>query len=458
MADDVAQTDQNALEIIDEGAQAVGRDALDADWRQVRLRDLIEFSRDGEWGSAEPSEGSNEAAVIRGTDFAAVGEGDLSRVPVRHIATKRLATKTIRAGDIIIETAGGSKNRPTGRTLLVYPRLLVQANRPIVCASFCRSVRIKPQVADPAYVYWYLKNLYLSGAMAAFHTQHTGVARFQWTDFASAHKVPLPPTTTQQQITQTLCAFDELIEINRRRIELLEDLARSLYREWFVHFRFPGHEDVELVDSELGPIPEGWTIACLDDVADVVVEGIHPSELEPVSRYVGLEHLPRRRTTLREWGSIGSVSSRKLLFSRGDTLFGKIRPYFHKVAWAPFAAAASSDTIVFRAHPDHELTAFVNAVASSDELVAKAVATSNGTKMPRADPKALLAYELPLPSEDLLLEFEYIVRMWVELSAVLVLQNHQLATTRDLLLPRLVTGRLDISDIDLGVLTPTEAG
>ena len=65
---------------------------------------------------------------------------------------------------------------------------------------------------------------------------------------------------TQRRIAAVLSAFDELIEINERRIELLEDLARSLYREWFVHFRFPGHEDVELVDSELGPIPEGWQV------------------------------------------------------------------------------------------------------------------------------------------------------------------------------------------------------
>jgi len=272
------------------------------------------------------------------------------------------------------------------------------------------------------------------------------------------HKLPvrLPSLRTQRRIAAVLSAFDELMEINERRIELLEGLARSLYREWFVHFRFPGYEDVEPVDSEVGPIPAGWKVASLDDLAHVVVEGVHPSELEPDSRYVGLEHVSRRRTTLREWGSVASITSRKLLFQRGDTLFGKIRPYFHKVAWAPFEGAASSDTIVLRPHPDTALSAFVNTVASSDELVAQAVATSNGTKMPRADPEALLAYQLPLPGENLLLQFERTVRRWVGWSAELVEHNRQLAATRDLLLPRLVTGRLDISGIDLGVLTPRE--
>jgi type I restriction enzyme S subunit len=304
---------------------------------------------------------------------------------------------------------------------------------------------------DPFFCYLLLKTLRLEELDAG--SSNPSLNR----NHAHRLQVTCPQVGTQRRIAAVLSAFDELIEINERRIELLEDLARSIYREWFVRFRFPGHEDVDLVDSELGPIPEGWVVARLDDLAYVVVEGVHPSELEPDSRYVGLEHVPRRRTTLRDWGSMESVTSRKLLFSAGDTLFGKIRPYFHKVAWAPFGGAASSDTIVLRAHPDKSLPAFVNTVTSSDELVGQAVATSNGTKMPRADPKALLAYQLPLPGEDLLFQFERTVRPWIEWSAGMVEHNRQLATTRDLLLPRLVTGRLDISDVDLGVLTPTEA-
>jgi type I restriction enzyme S subunit len=305
-------------------------------------------------------------------------------------------------------------------------------------------------VADDRFLLHFINHTPLSGRV-------TGAAQPKLTKTNLMElRVSCPSLATQRRIAAVLSAFDELIESNERRIELLEDLARSLYREWFVHFRFPGHEDVKLVDSALGLIPEGWTVACLGDLACTVVAGIDPSELEPDTRYVGLEHLPRRQTTLRTWTVLDSVTSRKLMFSEGDTLFGKIRPYFHKVVWAPFAGAASSDTIVLRAHADRPLSAFVNAVASSDELVAEAVATSNGTRMPRADPKALLTYRLPLPESHLLIEFERAARCWVEWSAGLVQQNQELAATRDLLLPRLVTGRLDISDIDLGVLAPAE--
>ena len=75
--------------------------------------------------------------------------------------------------------------------------------------------------------------------------------------------VPIPPLPTQRKIAAILSAYDDLIENNNRRIKLLEEMAQRIYREWFVDFRYPGHEDVPLVDSELGPIPEGWAVGRL---------------------------------------------------------------------------------------------------------------------------------------------------------------------------------------------------
>ena len=79
-------------------------------------------------------------------------------------------------------------------------------------------------------------------------------------------EIDLPDLPTQRRIAGILSAYDDLIENNLRRIRLLEDMAQSLYREWFVHFRFPGHEAVKMVDSPLGKIPEGWEVRKLQDV------------------------------------------------------------------------------------------------------------------------------------------------------------------------------------------------
>jgi len=413
------------------------------EWRTVSLADLCDDVQYGVTASASAGL-PNGPLLLRITDIVPP-RIDWSAVPACDVPDEKIGKFELRDGDIVVARTGATVG---------YAKHVKRPPARAVFASYLVRFRVG-DAADPAYIGHVVQSVTYKDYVAA----HAGGAAQPNANakVLGGFPVPLPDKQTQSRIAAVLSAFDELIEINERRIELLEDLARSLYREWFVHFRFPGHEDVELIDSELGPIPEGWTVARLGHFADVVVEGVDPSELEPTSRYVGLEHLPRRRTTLREWGSVESVSSRKLLFSRGDTLFGKIRPYFHKVAWAPSTGATSSDTIVLRAHTDCALTAFVNTVASSDQLIAEAVATSNGTKMPRADPKALLAYRFPLPDEDLLLELEYTTRRWLEWCAELVQHNHQLAATRDLLLPRLVTGRLDISDIDLGVLTPLEA-
>ena len=266
------------------------------------------------------------------------------------------------------------------------------------------------------------------------------------------HPLPvhIPDRSLQASIAETLGVFDDLIENNRRRIEILEEMARLLYREWFVYFRFPGHEDVELVDSDLGPIPEGWEADGFSRLVSEISETIAPEDIADGIPVVGLEHLPRRSTTLCEWERAGNVGSRRKLFIEGDILFGKIRPYFHKVVNAPVSGCSSTDAIVFR--PREELfQCRALAIASSDEFVGVATATSNGTKMPRANAKILLSHGIPHPTGDIEQAFSEAVGPMNALRRVLAAQNRALREARDLLLPRLVSGELDISDVDHGL-------
>ena len=263
--------------------------------------------------------------------------------------------------------------------------------------------------------------------------------------------VACPPLGKQKVIGGLLAMFDDLVLVNERRIRLLEDTSRAAYGEWFVRQRQRQPADV-MPNAHLPS--KRWEVKTLGDIAEVVTDGASPRDLDSHLPYVGLEHFPRRSTTLHDWGVVSTVTSRKLVFARGDTLFGKIRPYFHKVVWAPFAGVASSDAIVFRARPERPLPALVNAIVSSDAFVAEAVATSNGTKMPRANSEVLLRFPLLLPRLDSAIfdEYERMAGRALELASELVAQNQSLAATRDLLLPRLVEGQLDISEVDLGDL------
>ena len=262
----------------------------------LALRSITTETKDGEWGKGQPFESSIQMAVIRGTDFASVRTGGFSHLPIRYIPDKIASRKTLRPYDILIETAGGSKDRPTGRTLLIKPSLIAKSELPLTCASFARFIRIDQSKADPVYVFWLLQHLYEAGFIMQYHTQHTGVARFQFTTFAEREPLRLPAKSVQCQIAAILSAYDDLIENNTRRIKILEEMAQMIYREWFVNFRSPGHEKVELVESELGPIPAGWHVKEMQEVAEVI-DCLHSKKPEEYESGVG--------TLLQLFNSIG---------------------------------------------------------------------------------------------------------------------------------------------------------
>ena len=242
----------------------------------------------------------------------------------------------------------------------------------------------------------------------------------------------------QKAIASVLSAYDDLIENNRRRIQLLERAARLLYREWFVHLRFPGHEHTRVVNDH----PEGWKALPLSEICTDVRESVDPKTVHSDTAYIGLEHIPRRSITLHDWRDAVGVESKKFKFSGGDILFGRIRPYFHKVGIALVDGITSSDAIVIRPKGG-SLHCFLLFLLSSDEFVALASKTMReGSKMPRADWKHLLGLEFRIPPLAILDMFNAIVTPTCSQLRSLALHNRQLTQARDLLLPRLMNGEL----------------
>ena len=305
-------------------------------------------------------------------------------------------------------------------------------------------LRANGRVADQRYLFQALKSPLVQGRLRSRGTGTT-VLGIKQSELVQV-EIPIPPLDAQRRIASILSAYDDLIENNTRRIAILEEMARRIYEEWFVHFRFPGHERARMVDSELGPVPEGWTIEPLNNLVDDVREAVDPESLDPDSPYVGLEHLPRRSIALSEWGEAGAVQSTKLRFREGDILFGKIRPYFHKVAVAPIAGVASSDAIIIRPKQASCFALALSAV-SSDAFIAHATQTSNGTKMPRANWNVLRNYPVVLPIDRLKSRFDEFVNNSVATIKNFVRQNRNLRITRDLLLPKLISGELDVSPL-----------
>lgn len=250
-----------------------------------------------------------------------------------------------------------------------------------------------------------------------------------------------PELEEQRRIADILSRYDGLIENNRQRMALLEQAARHLYEEWFVRLRFPGHESTRFVANGM---PKGWDPTILGEICTEIRDAVSPSEIEPDTPYIGLEHIPRRSISLTEWSTAEAVTSTKHRYSAGDILFGKIRPYFHKVGVAFTDGVASSDAIVIRPNaPD--LHSFVLLTVSSDQFVAEASQTMReGSKMPRADWKLMTRYPIALPARAQMEMFTAAVTPIIGQLRTLCLQSRNLKAARDLLLPRLMSGEIAV--------------
>ena len=292
---------------------------------------------------------------------------------------------------------------------------------------------------DPRFLHYYFLSPAWRAKMDAIKVTGATVDRIPLTIFPDT-EVSLPGLENQFRIADVLSAYDDLIENNWRRIALLEEAARLLYREWFVHFRFPGHEHVKITDG----LPVGWEQRVLGDVVEVVRDTVKPSDFEDDDIHIGLEHIPRRSFTLADWELAEDLASSKTRFEEGDILFCKIRPYFHKVGFTLRAGVASSDAMAWRVK-DAEDWPLAVCATSSDHFVAVASKTvREGSKMPRADWKVLRNYSIPKPPAGLLGIFNDAVYPITAQCKALALQNRALVQARDLLLPCLVNGEIAV--------------
>jgi type I restriction enzyme S subunit len=240
----------------------------------------------------------------------------------------------------------------------------------------------------------------------------------------------------------------------------LEAMARALFRDWFVDFG-PTRAKMEGREPYLSPDlwslfpdrlddegkPEGWVVSTLGAVATARNEGVDPAAISPDTPYIGLEHMPRGSIALIDWEGSGKVSSNKAAFAAGDFLFGKLRPYFHKVGIAPVTGICSTDIVVVRPK-SLAWGGFVIACISDEDFVAYTDKTSTGTKMPRTSWSIMAKYPLVLPPLKLAQALNETVAPMLERIRANIHESRTLALTRDLLLPRLMSGELQVAEAE----------
>jgi len=280
---------------------------------------------------------------------------------------------------------------------------------------------------------------------------------------------PIPEFVTDRLPgIELLSALDAKIELNNRINTELQGMAKLLYEYWFVQFDFPisatqaaaiGDPSLEgkpyrasggpmIYNEELkGEIPVGWKMRTLDYICQSVRDSVDPAEVAPATPYVGLEHVPRRQFFLDAWESAASVKSLKSRFIKGDVLFGKLRPYFHKVVRVEMEGICTSELLVLRSRKP-EFEALLGSVVFSDHFVESSSKQWGGAQMPRADWNRMKEFQLPLPPDDLLKDFNaFVLPLWKHGGANQQ-QNQELSKLRDWLLPMLMNGQVTVAAED----------
>jgi len=270
--------------------------------------------------------------------------------------------------------------------------------------------------------------------------------------------VPQPDRDEQDRIAHILETLDDKIALNRNLAATLEQMARTLFNSWFVNFdpvyaKAEGRDSglpmeiAALFPNSLGDdgLPEGWRWQRADEIALSIRSAVDPKSIPSDTPYVGLEHLPRKSLGLFEYGEAREVDSNKLAFQKGDLLFGKLRPYFHKVSIAPVDGIASSDIFVFRAK-GVDNASYMYLAFSDERFVGSASGASTGTRMPRAEWSHLAEQVFATDDGAVVEMFNEMARSYLDPISEKLAECRDLEQLRDTLLPKLLSGELRVEE------------
>ena len=362
----------------------------------------------------------------------------------------RVGDKTSRLGDVVFTSKG-----TVGRFAFVRRETEHFVYSPQLC--FWRS--LAPEVVDPYFLYCWMRGAEFLGQYRRVAGQTDMAEYVSLTDQRSMF-ITLPPISEQHAIAHILGTIDDKIELNRRMSTTLEAMARALFKSWFVDFdpvraKMAGRDTglpkhiadlfpARLADSGMGEIPMGWTVGTLGEIAVAPRKGIDPARVAIDTPLIGLEHMPRKSVALGDWGTSAGVLSTKFAFDSRDILFGKLRPYFHKVGIAPVSGVCSTDIVVLKARMP-TWRSFVLACVSSSRFIGYATRTSTGTKMPRTSWDTMSRYELCRPTDAIVSAFHRVVSPMLEQIVTNVHESRALDRHRNALLPKLVSGELRVN-------------
>lgn len=376
-----------------------------------------------------------EYSNIEYIDTASVNQGSIDSV--QHLTLREApsrAKRIVKRNDILISTV-----RPSLKhfALVKNPSVNTIASTGFAVIS-CKKI-------FPYYLYYYLTTDYYTDFLASIaESQQSNYPAFNPSLIGKTEINP-PSGKIQKKIAAILIAYDDLIEINNRRIQILEKMTEEIYREWFVRMRFPEYEKTKFFKGK----PADWKIIYLNEIAEETSKsttgGQHLSDrfYLPIELFGSKKFLPIGHFDYSE------AKSSLILFDKGDILFGAMRPYLHKVILSPFKGVTRTTSFVIQPK-SQSYYSYLFLLLFQDSTIEYATLIANGSDRPYVVwNHGLERMKIYKPPDELLVQFNKIVKPMLNfiLNEYNILQN--LIKTRDLLLNRLISGKLSVENLNI---------
>lgn len=330
---------------------------------------------------------------------------------ISDLGLQKSSAKYVEAGSVLVGMYGANVGQ---LGWLKSPATVNQA----VC-----SLTPNPQVANHRWLFYAL----LKGREELVSLAHGAAQQNISQEIIKKFEIEVPDLQEQQKVVVILSAYDDLIENNRRRIEILEEIARRLYEEWFVQFHFPGHEEVGFKESELGLIPESWELLRLGDC----VELAYGKALKAQDRVPG---------DYPVYGSSGVVGTHCKSLVEGPGIVVGRKGNVGSVFWSDVSFFPIDTTYYVRSEVPFSYVYF---------NLQRQRFLNNDAAVPGLNREQAYALPFLLPDQDVLSRFSSEWEAIYGLLRRLERSNVNLRAQRDLLLPKLISGKIDVSDIPM---------
>lgn len=389
--------------------------------------------------------------VVKVSNFTQDSIRPTNLVKISNDLAELYSRYSLSTGDVVIQTVGSWPSNPAsvvGKTIRVpksVDKALLNQN----------AVKIIPsEELHGGFLYYLLR----SEAFKEFiiGTAQGAASQASITlDAIKRYKFLLPQFEVQADIAEYLENYDNLIENNNRRIAILEDMAQSLYREWFVNFRYPNYDEnldldgnPKLIDSPLGQIPEGWEVKHLDEIADVNPQSITKKNAPEEIGYIDINSVGTGTINdVKAMSFDGAPSRARRVVVDGDIIWATVRPnrkQFSYICKPALNTIASTGFAVLRSKnlPSSYLYSFT----TTDSFTGYLVNHATGSAYPAVNADIFQKADILVPPQKLMEKFDELCSNAISQSEVLKKKNKNLKQQRDMLLPKLISGQIELKD------------